>query len=172
MRDNDSLVMLRLHRFTLVRRLCIQHLTDDTGLYYGQAPLLRFVSENPGCTQHDAAQSLGVSEPAVATSVKRLVKAGMLERRQDDTNMRRNLLWLTDKGDSVACLLMSRIMQLDYVALSGFTDKEVEFFCWMLDTMTGNIAEGNVPGVSMSEIGNLIAMVKKNDKENRSAVEK
>ncbi|MEU6261136.1 MarR family transcriptional regulator [Streptomyces sp. NPDC047043] len=53
-----------------------------------QLALLRYVAENDGATVHKAACALQMQPNNVSALVTRLTEAGMLERRQDDTDKR------------------------------------------------------------------------------------
>lgn len=171
MRENYRLVVARLHKLQLLRRLRIQQFTDGITLHYGQMPLLEYIGENSGCTQHDAAQALGVSEPAVATSAKRLEKAGVLAREQDADNMRRNRLTLTEKGRTMTVELRKRFDGLDSAVMGGFTDEELTQLCALLDRMIAAISEGEAEGLGLADISGLAEKVMKIEKHKRSAVD-
>ena len=93
-------VLRHINRISLLHRLRVHNLLSDTGVWGSQIPVLLHVERNPGCTQTDIAEHLGVSSPSIATSIKRLQKAGMLEKRADETDMRRNHIELTERGRS------------------------------------------------------------------------
>ena len=82
--DQKQIDVLRhVNRISLLHRLRVQNLLADTGVWGSQIPILLHVERNPGCTQTDIAEHLGVSSPSIATSIKRLQKAGMLENKQN-----------------------------------------------------------------------------------------
>lgn len=90
-----------MDRCVALHRLRLHRKTAPLGMFAGQIPLLMFVKHHPGCTQRDIASGLGVSTPAVATSVKRMQKAGLLEKLADETDMRCNKITLTEQGQQV-----------------------------------------------------------------------
>ena len=100
-------VLRHINRISLLHRLRVHNLLSDTGVWGSQIPVLLHVERNPGCTQTDIAEHLGVSSPSIATSIKRLQKAGMLEKRADEADMRRNPLPLF-KGQNGANRLAHR----------------------------------------------------------------
>lgn len=96
-----SRVFWHLDRALALHRLQLHRRTAPLGMFGGQMPLLTFVRHHPGCTQRDIAQALGVSTPAVATSIKRMQKAGLLEKLADEADMRCNKISLTEQGQQV-----------------------------------------------------------------------
>ena len=60
--------------------------------------LMSYVLEHPGCTQGEIASFLYISPASVATSCKRLEQEGLLERRVDPVNRRKNQLYVTEAG--------------------------------------------------------------------------
>ncbi len=107
----------------------IDAITRKNGLFWGQPPILYEISEREGCTQVELAESLGVSAPSIAASTKRLEKSGLIRKETDDSNLRRNKIYLTDCGrealrstktdiDSLNRAIFERITAEDRVALS------------------------------------------------------
>ena len=64
-------------------------------------PLMAYVLEHPGCTQGEIAAWIYISAASVATSCKRLEKEGLLERRVDPVNRRKNQLYVTEAGEAL-----------------------------------------------------------------------
>lgn len=64
--------------------------------------ILRHNSENMAASQKELADKLGLSTPTVAVSIKKLEKAGVVHKVADKTDLRRNLITLTEKGRQVA----------------------------------------------------------------------
>ena len=164
MREDYKRVMARLHKFQLLHRLRIQQSMDGQGLHYGQMPLMDYVEKHEGCTQREAAAATFVSEPAVATSVKRMQKAGLIVKTADSENLRRNRLALTKKGADFLAALRRNYDELDSRIFDSFTDSELETLCSMLDRMTSVISgeeeRGIEPGVIGRLAGKLISMEK------------
>lgn len=64
--------------------------------------VLRNSSEDMAASQKEIADRLGLSTPTVAVSIKRMEKAGVLRKVADETDLRRNLIKLTEKGRKIA----------------------------------------------------------------------
>lgn len=54
-------VLRHINRISLLHRLRVHNLLSDTGVWGSQIPVLLHVERNPGCTQTDIAEHLGVS---------------------------------------------------------------------------------------------------------------
>ncbi len=115
-----------LDRITLMRRIFAQRATTRDGIYLGQLPVLRYVSEHPGCTQKDVANFMQVSPPSVAVMVKRMVRDGMLCKEADQNDMRQNRLTITEKGIAMGERCKSIFKQMDEQVYAGFSQEELE----------------------------------------------
>ena len=102
-------------------------------------PLMAYVLEHPGCTQGEVAAWLYISAASVATSCKRLEKEGLLERRVDPGNRRKNQLFVMEEG---AALTREKRAMLDRVnarAFAGVSDEDGAVFSRVLDQMMDNL---------------------------------
>lgn len=78
----------QLNKLHLLHRIYIQRAAARNQTCFGQMPLLEFVMEHESCTQKEIADHLQISPPAVAGSVKRLERDGMVERVADPNDLR------------------------------------------------------------------------------------
>jgi len=72
---------------------------DDVQITYGELTYIYNIKFFPGISQRELAETLYVSEANVAKMLKKLVKKGLIEKRKDDKNKSRNILFLTKKGE-------------------------------------------------------------------------
>ena len=72
---------------------------DDVQITYGELTYIYNIKFFPGISQRELAKTLYVSEANVAKMLKKLVKKGLIEKRKDDKNKSRNILFLTKKGE-------------------------------------------------------------------------
>ena len=139
--DQKQIDVLRhVNRISLLHRLRVQNMLSDTGVWGSQIPILLHVERNPGCNQTDIAEHLGVSSPSIATSIKRLQKAGMLEKRADETDMRRNHIELTERGHSPVARGRACYAQVVGRMLQGFSDSELDTLASLLLRLEENLA--------------------------------
>ena len=125
-------VLRRLNRVTLLHKVHVHNLLSDTGVWGSQIPILLYVSRNPGCTQTDIAAHLMVSSPSIATSIKRLQKAGMLEKKADAADMRCNHITLTPRGQ--------RTVDRGRGYYEQVPDREIDLLSDLLVRMEDNLA--------------------------------
>lgn len=133
-------VLRRVNRISLLHRLRVHSLLSDTGVWGSQIPILLYVDRNPGCTQTDIAGHLGVSNPSIATSIKRLQKAGMLEKKADTADMRCNHIELTERGRGTVARGRACYDQVVERMLQGFSDGELDVLTRLLARLEENLA--------------------------------
>ena len=91
----DQLVNL----FDRLRKLAFnQHPLEGSAVTMPQLTLLDLIAASPGCNMHDIATGLDVTAPTVSVSVRRLERAGLLERQPDPRDKRAVQLFLTAEG--------------------------------------------------------------------------
>ncbi len=130
-----------LHRLELLRKIQTRALMGPSGLHPGQPPLLRYIEEHPGCTQKDAADELDVTPASAAASLKRLEKAGLVERKPNERDTRRNCLHLTEEGRSRLEEHRRIFDALDEKMFAGLTEEEILSFRHTCEKMFDNLAD-------------------------------
>lgn len=133
-------VVGRLNQLTLLHRMKIYKVAGEWGLYAGQKIILDFIIKNDRCTQKELAERLFVSQPSIAMSVKRMEKAGLIKREQDENDLRINRLSATEKGTILAEKCRRDFDDIDDGTFKGFTDEELENMKQYLDRMILNIS--------------------------------
>ena len=122
-----------------LRRTALNRERERLGQKLIPVPLMAYILEHPGCTQGEIADFLYISAASVATSCKRLEQEGLLERRVDPGNRRRNQLFVTEAG---AALTREKRAMLDRVnerAFEGIDEGDREVFSRVLDRMMDNL---------------------------------
>ncbi|MFB7718509.1 MarR family winged helix-turn-helix transcriptional regulator [Nocardia sp. NPDC056100] len=88
-----------LHRVVyLLGEAARRHGGDAGGLTYSQIRLLGMLEEIEPVTQHQLAQALGVSDPAVSRALRPLETAGFVAVETDPEHARRRLVSTTEAG--------------------------------------------------------------------------
>lgn len=130
-----------MRRLELLRKIQLRSAMTALGLHPGQPPMLEFILAHPGCTQKEAADELDVSPASAAASLKRLEKAGLVARRQNAQDVRRNQLELTAAGEAKVMAVREKMDALDAQMFSGVTDQEAMAFLKTCETMFDNLAD-------------------------------
>lgn len=127
-----------LDRIAGVRRVSLWHVFADQGLHFGQLRILEHIIKNERCTQNDIAEKLNVSPASIALSTKRLQKAGMIKKVEDNQNRRCNILTVTEKGLETAAHCRHELDLFDEKMFAGISDNERLFLADILDRLLKN----------------------------------
>lgn len=130
----------RMNKLNLIHRINIQTEAYKHGLYLGQLPILEYVRNNNKCTQREVANFLKISPPSVATSVKRMQKAGLIEKETDPGDQRYSRLTITQKGIDVSEKCRTQYDCIDAQLFAGFDEKECELLYEFFGRMIKNIS--------------------------------
>lgn len=114
-------------------------------LYDGQFPVLECLILSPGSTQQQLAQQLGVTPASIAQSTKRLQKAGLIEKRVENNNLRCNRLYATEYGLATAQEYRRTFELLDAQTLQGLSEEAKQQLVSLLDRMVANINYEDMP---------------------------
>lgn len=143
---NFGKLVHRMNRLHILHRLYINQAAMGNGLYFGQLPILELVGEHDGCTQKELADLLQVSAPAVATSVKRLQRNGLLQKVADEEDLRCNRISITEKGREQARRVREAFDAVDARMFEGFDEEDCARFSDYFDRAIDNLAVGEYQG--------------------------
>lgn len=144
--------MSRLSKLHILHRIYLQRAAVYNGLYSGQPQLLEYVARSPGCTQAELVEFLQVTPPCIATSVKRLQKAGLITKEEDAIDMRRSNLYLTPLGEKKSQKCQSEFDRIDSQIFQDFTSEEISRFYSYLDRMLSNLSTEEFEGKSFRSL--------------------
>lgn len=137
-------VIRKIEYLHALHRLCIHRGISEGGLHFGQPPILDYIASHENCTQRELCDFLRLSPPSVATSVKRLQRAGFLEKNSDDCDLRRTNLRLTDSGREAVRVCDATIERVEGKLTRGFSPQELQICCDFLGRMIENLADGDL----------------------------
>ncbi len=147
-------------KVTLLHRYRISTALSGLNIYRGQPEILEYLKEHGGCSQRELADFLGVTPASIATSLKRMSKAGFIERTPDEADRRINRMRLTEKGEATRKAGKAECDKIDKLMFSGFSDDEISVFSDMLSRIGKNLS---LDGITEKEV---IEMIKKGDDKN------
>lgn len=134
-------VAMALHRLELLRKIRIRRQMAAQGMHPGQPRMMEFIHANPGCTQHQVAQALDITSASAAASLKRMEKAGFVQRTQDVRDGRRNCLLLTPTGIRHMENGRAAMNGLDEDMFRGLDEGEMATLKRLCDKMFDNLAD-------------------------------
>ena len=135
----DREIIARMMLLNLLRCRRLRERTAGSGLYDGQLPILECLIDCPGSTQIQLAERLAVTPASIAQSTKRLQRAGLIEKRVDENNLRCNRLYATESGASVAKAYRQEFDQLDAETLAGLSYDDRKTLSELLERMGANL---------------------------------
>lgn len=99
-KNKDSLYfifleILRLHHYRT------HVLLEDIGVYPGQPPMLFILNKKDGQSQKELADKLNIKPSTITVMLRRMEKAGLVERKQDEEDQRVSRVYITEKGKEV-----------------------------------------------------------------------
>lgn len=149
---NTEFSKLLMH-LNVLHKYAIHTKSSEIGVYYGQPPILRYLREHGECSQTEIARALNVSAASMAVSIKRMQKAGLLEKKTDDSDMRYNRIKLTPLGIEKEKQCLDIFDGVSERMIDGFTEKEKQTLKDYFERMTANLsADGKSPDDIITEL--------------------
>ncbi len=141
MKEKVNAVRDALFRYNNTHRNFMDAKFREKGLYFGQPPIIKHLSEYKNSNQKEIADALHVTPPSIATSLKRMEEAGLVVRTESKTDARRNTPTLTKKGKELSEYADNMFLRMDDVTYSGFTEEELDMLICFIERMNNNLIE-------------------------------
>ncbi|HHX60909.1 MAG TPA: winged helix-turn-helix transcriptional regulator [Epulopiscium sp.] len=114
-------------------------LLDNQGAYPGQPPLLFALHKQDGQSQKELSEKLGIQPATITMMVKRMVKAGLIEKKQDQEDQRVSRIYLTKEGKDTRERVAIIAKKIEEECFSSLTDEDKEVFGKLLIKMRENL---------------------------------
>lgn len=148
----------KLGKITLLHKLYFNKAAENKDIYLGQLPIIHYIMSNDGCTQKDLVSFFKVSAPSIATSVKRLMKSGYVNRLTDESDSRFNRLHATKKAHDISTAMKKECEAIDEMAFRDFSDNELLEFERLINKILDSL---NTEEFKTKNIHELISEEKK-----------
>ncbi len=102
-----------------------QNPLHDSGITPPQLTLLDWVAASPGCRVREIADGLDLTAPTVSVGIRRLEKAGLLERQSDPKDKRAVQISLTKQGQTLHARAWAFRREKMQQLLSGLMPEEI-----------------------------------------------
>ncbi len=116
----------------------------EQGLFSGQQDVLLLLSREPGMTLAQLSRALGVASATASVSVKRMEKAGFIEKRADEHDARIMRLYLTPAADDAPKKIHQKMDALESVLTAGMSREQVLELARLLEQALQNVSRENV----------------------------
>lgn len=103
----------------------IQGILDRSGLHFGQPRILYAVMTMNGAALNEIAEKLQVSPASLTMSIKRMQKVGLLEKVNDEKDLRVKKVRITAKGINAHESFRAEATASNQQMLSGFSQDEL-----------------------------------------------
>jgi DNA-binding MarR family transcriptional regulator len=147
MSENEGLHSLG-HLLGEICRLMHQRvhvLLEGLRVYRGQPPALRALWEEDGLPHSELAHLLHVKPPTITHMIRRMERAGFVQRRPDPEDERVSRVYLTDAGRAIQDEIQRVFCELDAELFAGFTPEEqVQLQC-LLRRLRENLMQRDRP---------------------------
>jgi len=128
-----------LNKVCGLRHRRMHDLLDELGLYYGQPAMLRALWAGDGVTHSALAGQLDKSPATITKTVKRMEKAGFVERKPDPRDERLSRVYLTAAGRDVQAAVEQVWQAFELQAFDGFSQEEMAALRGLLQRVCHNI---------------------------------
>jgi DNA-binding MarR family transcriptional regulator len=114
-----------LGRMCKLMRNRIHGLFEDIGLHRGQHFVLHVLWKEEGITHSELAARSSVQPATITNALKRMEKAGLVERRRDTEDERVSRVYLTEAGRDIRSKVEETFRDFEAQALAGLSQEEV-----------------------------------------------
>lgn len=119
---------------------CVHQRLDDLGLYRGQQAILFALWQQEGRSHSELAEELRVTPATISNAVKRMERAGFVQRRHDREDERISRVYLTEAGRDIQGAVEAAWREMEACAFAGFGAEEKQlldaFFRRVLHNLT------------------------------------
>lgn len=138
-------VMYKLLKVKRLHKAVFEKHVELTGVHQSQHRLLMHLSfKDTVPSQKFLAEHLEISPAAVAVSLKKLEKAGYIERDTADADGRNKEIRLTEAGQRVVRKSRDYFHSVDEKTFSALTDEELRIFDTCLEKIVATLKESSI----------------------------
>jgi DNA-binding MarR family transcriptional regulator len=113
---------------------------NKLGLYTGQELLLLRLWGKEGIPQSQLAASMGVEPPTATKMLRRMERAGLIERQTDPEDARISRVYLTERGRALEQPVLEVWKQLEAQTVAGLSDTEQALLRRLLMQVSANLS--------------------------------
>ena len=128
---NDAIKSMKLLNF--LRGFYFRKSMKKTGVYRGQFPILKYLTEHENCSQIELSKNFHISAAAITKTLNRLDKAGMVVKCIDENNKRANTITITDLGRETVLNAEKYFEEIDTMTFKHFDEAEFQEFKRLID---------------------------------------
>ena len=113
--------------------------TAQHGVLPGSYPVIAWLMHLEEATQTELSRLIGIEQPTMAVTLRRMERDGLIERSPDPDHGRRARVRLTPKGKKLSQVMRSAAHEVEEVAAKGLSASDVKEFFRITGIMTRNL---------------------------------
>lgn len=129
----------KIRNITHSRMHIIVEMLSEYDLHYTHPRVLGMIHRMNSPTQKELAEAMNTSPAAMSATLKRLQKAGLVEKVSLEEDSRKNKICLTEKGAKIHEDTFDKTLEIDRALLEGFSEEETEKLFAYLERVQNNI---------------------------------
>ena len=114
---------------------------EELSIGPGQMPVLRELSRHKKMTQRELAEHTHVTAATISGTLKRMERADLVQRSEDESDARVSIVELTEKGRDCSAEALRLFSETDNSMLQGFSDEELVQLLDFLNRMHDNLRQ-------------------------------
>lgn len=111
------------------------------GISYNILAVFYSIIHYPNCTQKDISEHWGLAKQTVFSVCQQLVKQELIIFLTDDEDKRSKILYLSDKGRSIAQPIIDKIYTIEMAVIKQFGEQEMNDLVLNLQKLSGIIKQ-------------------------------
>lgn len=120
---------------------CLESRLQPYGVNHGFWSYLRELWNEEGLSKKDLSERVNLSEPTTHSVMKRMEAAGLVELKPIVEGKPRRLVYLSDRGRELRSVLEPFAMEINDIAMFGFSDDDVRQLRKLLLMMHYNLTK-------------------------------
>jgi DNA-binding MarR family transcriptional regulator len=113
--------------------------TAKHGALPGAYPVIARLMQVAASTQSELCREVGVEQPTMAVTLRRMERDALIERNPDPQHGRRSLVKLTRRGRALSKIIDKAALDVEKLACKGLSSAEVREFFRIADVMIDNL---------------------------------
>ena len=113
--------------------------TARHGVLPGVYPIIAWLMQLPESSQAELSRLIGIEQPTMAITLRRMERDGLIERKPDPDHGRRNHVTLSAKGRKLSQVMRNAAYEVEKLASDGLTAAEVDQFFRLAGIMIQNL---------------------------------
>lgn len=116
--------------------------TQALGVQHGFNRIIFELAHNGKKTQNELAEATKLSSPTVSVTLQAMERAGLVCRVQDENDLRKINVALTDKGKQADRVIGNTIRENECLFMKGLSEEEIAALKGILIKIYNNFADG------------------------------